>query len=138
MTGGGMNRTGVGVLGLLWLSLLQACGGGDGGAVLVVAGASAPDGTTGQPYSGYTFTASGGTPPLHWIQSGALPPGMSLDSTGSLAGTPITAGTYVFAVIVTDSSTPAMSAQAPVNLRINDSPIVVSAAPSPPAGIVTY
>ncbi|GAB2573510.1 putative Ig domain-containing protein [Dyella jejuensis] len=53
-----------------------------------------------------TFTASGGTQPYHYqVTSGALPPGMSLNSSGVLSGTPTAAGTFTISVQATDSST---------------------------------
>ena len=66
-----------------------------------------PDGTAGVAYS-YGFSASGGTPPLHFEVScfdGAPPPGLTLSSAGVLAGTPTQTGTYQFKVIVYDAAT---------------------------------
>lgn len=53
-----------------------------------------------------TLSASGGFPPYsNWQQSGTLPPGLSLDpSTGTIAGTPTTAGTYNFSTTVKDNA----------------------------------
>src|SRR4029077_14574647 len=59
-----------------------------------------------------SVTATGGTPPYTWsADSNALPPGLSLSTTGTpsatLSGTPLATGTYQFTVTVTDSaSTP--------------------------------
>jgi large repetitive protein len=52
-----------------------------------------------------TLTATGGTTPYAWsVSVGTLPGGLMLNaSTGVLAGTPTTAGTYNFTVLVTDS-----------------------------------
>ncbi len=64
-----------------------------------------PDATTGQAYS-QTLAASGGTPPYGpWVTvSGSLPPGLTLNSsTGAIAGTATTPGSYSFTVEVTDS-----------------------------------
>ncbi|HXI14272.1 MAG TPA: choice-of-anchor Q domain-containing protein [Thermoanaerobaculia bacterium] len=61
-------------------------------------------GTTGSAYS-ETLTASGGAPPYTWtVASGALPPGLSLASNGSISGTPTTTGIFDFTARVTDSS----------------------------------
>ncbi len=46
---------------------------------------------------------TGGVSPYTYVVSGARPPGLSLDSTGLLSGTPTTVGTYSFTVTVTDS-----------------------------------
>jgi hypothetical protein len=51
------------------------------------------------------LTATGGTTPYTWsVNSGSLPPGITLTSAGVLAGTPTTAGSYIFAVNVTDAN----------------------------------
>jgi hypothetical protein len=51
------------------------------------------------------LTAVGGRPDFAWlINSGALPPGLSLAQTGSISGTPSTAGTFNFVVKVTDAN----------------------------------
>lgn len=51
-----------------------------------------------------TLTATGGVPPLRWtIQSGSLPGGMSMNSTGKIYGTCSATGLAVFVVRVTDS-----------------------------------
>jgi len=59
----------------------------------------------GSPYN-FPLAASGGVPPLTWaISAGALPPGVSLNtSTGQLSGTPTAQGTFSFTVTVTDSA----------------------------------
>ena len=52
------------------------------------------------------ITASGGTAPYTYaITAGALPAGLSLSSTGALAGTPTSAGTYNVTITATDAST---------------------------------
>jgi len=54
-----------------------------------------------------TLTASGGTPPYTWslaTGSGPLPTGLSLTSAGLITGTPTSAGTFMFTVLVTDSA----------------------------------
>ncbi|HVX21513.1 MAG TPA: protease pro-enzyme activation domain-containing protein [Acidimicrobiales bacterium] len=63
---------------------------------------SLPGGSAGRPYA-TTLSATGGNTPYTWgVASGALPPGLSLDATtGTIAGTPTTAGTWSFSVQVT-------------------------------------
>ena len=59
-------------------------------------------GLTGQLYS-TTFTSSGGTGATTYsIDGGALPPGLSLSSSGTLSGTPTAPGVYVFNIKATD------------------------------------
>ena len=66
-----------------------------------------PPATIGVPYS-QTLTASGGTPPYAWsVVSGAPPNGIALSpSAGVLSGTPTAAGSFTFAVGLSDSTTP--------------------------------
>jgi hypothetical protein len=52
-----------------------------------------------------TLAGAGGVQPLKWsIASGSLPAGLSLNSAGTIYGTPTTGGTSNFTVKVTDSS----------------------------------
>ena len=70
---------------------------------LTIDTAALPAGKIGQAYS-QTLSASGGSGGNKWsIADSALPDGLSLDEkTGTIAGTPKTAGTYVFTVQVSD------------------------------------
>ena len=69
-------------------------------------------GAINQPYS-FTFTATGGLPPLGpWSETGALPPGLQFtNSTGVLSGTPTVAATYPISVMVQDSASQSSAAQ---------------------------
>ncbi len=61
---------------------------------------------TGSAAYAQTLAASGGSAPYRYaLSSGALPPGLVLASDGSLGGTPTQAGSFAFAITVTDSST---------------------------------
>lgn len=86
----------------------------DGGAApLSISGTPVTTGTeyehgVGSAYAGFSVTASAGTPPYTYsIASGALPPGITLNSsTGAVSGTPAfeSAGTYAGIVVrVTDN-----------------------------------
>ncbi|WP_316837546.1 MBG domain-containing protein [Pedobacter nutrimenti] len=71
---------------------------------IVLNPASLPNGSLNSAYS-QAITASGGTAPYSYtISSGSLPPGINLLS-GTLSGTPTTAGDYNFVVKATDAST---------------------------------
>ena len=67
---------------------------------------SLPSATTGTPYSvslSSVLSISGGLPPFTWtVISGALPSGLSMDTSGNIAGTPTTTGTYNFTVQIVD------------------------------------
>jgi len=65
-----------------------------------------PDGQVNASYTA-TLVAAPLTCPCNWvITSGSLPPGLVLSSgTGTISGTPSTAGTYPFFVTVTDNTT---------------------------------
>jgi hypothetical protein len=56
-------------------------------------GGTPPSGGVGEPYS-FTFTTGGNPPPTVTRSAGALPPGLTLSSTGKLSGTPTRTGTY--------------------------------------------
>jgi hypothetical protein len=63
---------------------------------------SLPAYTAGASYT-QTLTATGGTAPFTWsLGSGSLPPGLAVDSGGTIRGTPTAAGSYTFSVRVTD------------------------------------
>lgn len=73
---------------------------------------SLPSGQVGTAYSA-SLSANGGTAPYKWtLISGALPQNLALSSSGSITGTPTTAGTSTGLIFqVTDSSSPAFTAQ---------------------------
>jgi len=87
-------------------------GGGTTGALsftvvapLAITTASLPGGSIGSPYSA-TLQATGGTTPYSWaITTGALPIGLTLNSsTGVISGTPTAAGTASLSVTCTDAT----------------------------------
>ena len=68
-----------------------------------------------------TLTAGAGTPPYTWaLASGALPPGLTLNTSGVISGKANKAGTYRFKVKVTDAKTgnPPESSTAKATLSI--------------------
>lgn len=84
-------------------------GGGGGAIPLVLSPDTLPDGTVAAAYA-QTLTVTGSAGPFAWsLAAGGLPPGLVLDTsstTGSsgLSGTPTTAGSFSFTVLVTDGS----------------------------------
>ncbi|GEM_PF-2479389 len=70
----------------------------------VVTTTTLPNGIVGASYS-QSLAASGGLAPLTWSVTGALPAGLTLNSsTGVISGTPTTAGNSNFTVRVTDAN----------------------------------
>jgi hypothetical protein len=68
------------------------------------------------------LNATGGTPPYSWtLASGTLPGGISVQLTGSLAGTTTQAGQSSLSIQVADSSSPAMVTAQPFTLTVNSS-----------------
>ncbi len=86
-------------------------------------------GTLGTGYS-QTLAATGGITPYAWsITTGALPAGLSLNtSTGIISGTPTgnVAGPASFTATVTDSEIPAKTASANLSITINAAPLSVT------------
>jgi large repetitive protein len=88
-----------------------------------------------------TFSSSGGTAPYHYsITAGALPPGLTLSSAGTLNGTPTAAGTYNVTVQSLDSSTgtgaPFFTSRA-YSLTVNAPSITVSPSTLPGAQVAS-
>jgi len=76
--------------------------------------------SAGGAYPSTTLAASGGTAPYTClVTSGALPTGLNLSGSGTISGSPTTAGTFNFTVTVTDSATPAHTATGNLSLVIN-------------------
>ncbi|HJT81552.1 MAG TPA: LamG-like jellyroll fold domain-containing protein, partial [Chthoniobacterales bacterium] len=91
--------------------------------------ATLPEAIVGTPYS-HTITTLRGTAPVSFsVLSGSLPPGLSLDSSGLLSGTPTTAGSFSFAVRATDANT--LKADQIFTVQVLQKV-------SPPAGIISW
>ena len=86
---------------------------------LAITTTSLPSGTVSTAYT-TTLAASGGIAPYTWsLAGGALPPGLTLSSTGVITGTPTTTGTSSFTVGAADTSIPAQTATGLLSLTIN-------------------
>ena len=99
-----------------------------------------PTATAGIPYTN-TVQESGGTGALTWsITVGAVPPGTTFNTaTGTVSGTPTTAGNYNFTVKVTDSlgnyGTRAFTLKVLIFLSDSAPPTVNLALPNATAGV---
>ena len=94
---------------------------------LIITTTSLPNGEVGIAYS-QTLGASGGNPPYsNWtVSSGSLPAGLSLNaSTGTISGTPTTAGPSSFSVTVKDNAGNTSPAQ-PLTITIVSPPVITT------------
>ena len=81
-----------------------------------------PPVTVGGSYS-VTLQAAHGLPPYTWFQSVPnLPPGLTLNISGILAGVPTTAGPYSFPITALDNGDPGQLATATFSLTVNPPP----------------
>ena len=97
-------------------------------------------GNVGDGYSYQLQTAGGQAPIIFSHTSGSLPPGLILNSTGLISGTPTVIGTYNFTVTVTDScAAGAQSLQGNFSITVNAAPCPALSITSPstlPSGTV--
>jgi hypothetical protein len=88
-----------------------------------VASGVLPTATVNTAYS-TTLTGSGGTAPYTWnIATGSLPGGVSLASSGVVAGTPTATGTFAFTVRLTDATGLTASANSSLTVASSSSPV---------------
>jgi len=98
---------------------------------IAVSPGALPGGSRGTAYS-QVLTASGGLAPYAFtLDSGALPPGLTLSTGGAIAGTPTAGGGFNFVVRVTDSA--GTTSIAPYSLTISQPPLVLTPATLPDA-----
>jgi len=88
---------------------------------------SLPDGTLSQAYS-TVLTASGGHGTFLWSETGALPPGLTLASSGTISGTPTTSGQFTFTVRAADASDTTNAASKSLGINVPS--------PAPPPVVV--
>ena len=100
-------------------------------AAVTILNSAMPDGTLNQNYSA-PLVAARGVPPYTWcvVESGggcdngtggALPPGLSLVGN-TIQGMPMSTGTYMFQVQVTDSNSPASAEDIQLSITVNSTP----------------
>jgi hypothetical protein len=92
----------------------------------------------GVPYS-VTVFAKGGEPPFTYsVSSGALPAGLTLNSSsGVISGTPTQIGPATFTLKVTDSYTPTETATHTYTLTVMPQPLVITTSSPLPTGAET-
>lgn len=94
-------------------------------------------GTVGTAYSYQLQTTGSQAPIVYSIASGSLPPGLSMNSSGLVSGTPTTGGTYSFTVGCTDNcKTPSIDNMSLLNTAQKTFTLMVNAQPEvkePPA-----
>ncbi len=102
---------------------------------------SLPNGTVGVSYGTQQPLVSGGIQPYTFsISAGALPPGLSLNtSTGTISGAPTTAGTYNFTYAVTDFAIPPQTVTASFSTTVAPvpPPLTITTTGSPEATVGT-
>jgi Putative Ig domain len=93
-----------------------------------------PDGNANSPYNA-ELSAAGGAAPYIWSAAGELPAGLSISSTGAIAGTPISSGQSMVTVSVKDSEDTPQSAEVTLALDVASAvrPAAASASPVVPA-----
>jgi hypothetical protein len=94
-----------------------------------------PNGNVGVAYS-QTLAGLNGTTPYTWtVSSGTLPAGLTLSATGVLSGTPTTAGTSNFTIMLTDAI--GGSATQAYTVTMNGSFAITTASPLPAGDVGT-
>jgi hypothetical protein len=102
---------------------------------LTVTATTLPSGSPGTAYS-TSVAAVGGTPPYSFsISAGSLPAGLSLQSGGTIQGTPTASGTANFTVQVSDAASGVASRA--FSIQINAPPITISTTTLPGGNIGT-
>jgi len=111
-------------------------GSGNPGALTITTPANLPGGTVNQSYSA-TLSVTGGNPPYTWsITSGALPAGLTLNSsTGLISGAPTAAGTVSFTASAQDNNAVTASMVFSMTISATSSSFVITNA-SFPNGVV--
>ena len=98
--------------------------------IIALSPSTLPNGTYGAAYN-QTLSATGGNGSYSYsITSGALPPGLTLSSSGSITGTATAAGNYSFVVSASDQTTGAgapYAGEEPYTVLIIPAPLIVTA-----------
>ena len=80
------------------------------------------------------LASNNGVPPISWsVVSGSLPPGLTMNQTGLISGTPTTVATYPFAVQASDSGSPPQTASTQEQIQVIEPVKITSSAAWPDA-----
>jgi hypothetical protein len=83
-----------------------------------------PDGNIALSYAALFYT-QGGYPPIQFaLASGSFPPGVTLDKTQALQGTPSAPGKYTFTIQASDTKMPTLTASQAFTLTIDNNLVV--------------
>jgi formylglycine-generating enzyme required for sulfatase activity len=85
-----------------------------------------PKGAYGQPLE-IPLVATGGKEPYAWSIEGKLPPGLTLNRSGTISGTPASAGKFPIVLKVTDANRLSDTANATITITVD--PLKLSAEP---------
>ncbi len=125
-------------LGVLFAVMQFAACGGGGMARLAVYTTSIPKGSVNTPYYS-TLQAVGGKAPFIWAQTtgGSMPPGITLNSSGTFAGTPTQAGTFGPYVFTVTDSTGTTASSTSLGITISASTLSVTTTSLPDGNVGT-
>jgi len=133
----------IGSVTFLALFMVGCGGGSDSGPPpppppppVVVDASPPPAGVVSNDY-GFSFNASGGSPPFSWtVTAGALPGGLTLAPDGTLSGTPTVVGPFNFTVKATDSAPTPGTGSRPFSVTIDaPAPLVIDPGLTPDVGV---
>ena len=85
--------------------------------LLEISTASLPNGVVNTTYS-TTLQSTGGVGNITWSETGSLPAGLTLSSSGAISGTPTTAGSSNFTVTAKDTGTPKQTVTQSLSITI--------------------
>jgi uncharacterized protein (TIGR03437 family) len=105
--------------------------------IVTITTVAVPGGVQSETYTSITLQAAGGSAPYQWSAISGLPPGLSLNPAGLLAGTPTSANAYTVSVQVQDNSTPPATATVTYPLTIAAAGQMAIISAPPPSGVVS-
>ena len=105
---------------------------------LTISSTTLPTATISSSFT-YAMQATGGTAPYTWtVLSGSLPTGLTMNPSGSIAGTPTATGPSVFIVKVADGGNPQQTATAVLTLTVNSTLAITTASVPQATATILY